>query len=280
MKAVIYQYWSGNLTQGNEAGVKLMREYAEKIGVEYVFEKDPKWPQEAKIQTEDLGPRAPYYGAFKPLFDSHYDTYDYILFCDTDVIPVKTGRSFPRQNIFGEFMQARIDNPGLEVWISEEYMQPKLRTQHNVGGITSEVDKAWAKSIEGILEIKLPRTEDGLIRVFNSGVVMYSAYARKLAQKSFVDFKRYTTWCRLKGYGRFYQCDQPYLHAMLEKAFSGHWGVMPYKWNSQIHHTPGTGGQNPRPVSDYRQDDTQFVHVQLSGADQFTMEEIKRVVND
>ena len=51
MKAVIYQYWSGNLTQGNEAGVELMREYAAKIGVEYVFEKDSKWPQEAKIQT-------------------------------------------------------------------------------------------------------------------------------------------------------------------------------------------------------------------------------------
>lgn len=277
MKAVIYQYWEGNMTPGNEAGVHMMREYAKKIGVEYVFEHNPTWPKDARIQRQGLGNYQPHYGAFKPLFDSAFDNYDYVLFCDTDVIPTDKCNS----HIFGEFMQARIDDPGLELWISEEWMQPGIRIKHDIGGINNRNDEKWVKGVEDVFGVTMPRTaEHRLPKVFNSGVVMYSAYARQLAQEKFVDFKKYVDWIKMKGLPPFYSCDQPYLHLMLEYVYKNQWAIMPYKWNSQIHHTPGTRGQEPRPISDYRGKEAQFVHVQLNGADHYTLEETLRVVND
>lgn len=285
MKAVIYQYWEGNITPGNQAGVDLMREYADKIGVDYVFEENPSWPADARIKRRNLGRYTPHYGAFKPLFDSAYDHYDYILFCDTDIIPVEHSRKQPRQNIFAEFMgrrhqQVEEGKAPVDLWISEEWMQPELRTKHNVGGISYFNDEQWVRLIESTYQVKMPRTDVGsLPRVFNSGVVMYSAQARTIAQNNFVDFGKYVQMIDRNHLPAFYSCDQPYIHAMLEVC-KFNWEVMPYKWNSQIHHTPGTRGQDPRPISDYRQDDTQFVHVQLNGADHYSLEETKRVVND
>ena len=43
MKTVIYQYYDGETTSGNEAGRKAMEEYALRIGSEYIYEQDPYW---------------------------------------------------------------------------------------------------------------------------------------------------------------------------------------------------------------------------------------------
>ena len=54
MKTVIYQYYDGETTSGNEAGRRAMDQYATRIGSEYIYEQDPYW-------REDLGRYSPHY---------------------------------------------------------------------------------------------------------------------------------------------------------------------------------------------------------------------------
>ena len=268
MKAVIYQFWEGNLSTGNEAGVKLMKEYADRIGVEHVFELNPSWPSDARIKRQNLGRYNPHYGAFKPLFDVSFDNYDYILFCDTDVVPRKT-----YEHIFGEFMQMAMDDQ-VEIGICEEHMQPELRSKYNMGGINSKNDLRWHDLIKQRYGTEMAKDAKGRHRVFNSGCVMYSALARKKAQEKFVDFKDYCSYMAQSGMPPFYQGDQNYLNAMLPHF---KYGIMNYKWNSQVFFEPNTTGDY-RPISDYTNDETNFVHVQLRGADNYNMARLKKVI--
>lgn len=283
MKAVIYQYWEGNLTEANNVGQRLMKEYADAIGVDHIFEHNPSWPREARLSRAGLGSYQPHFGAFKPIFDSAFDNYDYILFADTDVIPVKHSRSRPRRNIFGEFLglrQSQVENNETltDLWIAAEKDQPEIRTQTSIGAINNANDNKWCDLIFKAYGAIMPRDQHKRPMVYNSGVVMYSARARSIFQEKMPDFKEYNNLVRQHGLHPFYGCDQPYLHAMME-ACGVNWAQMPYKWNSQIYYKPGTSGDN-RPISDYRQEDTQFVHVQLRGADNYSEEELLRVVND
>ena len=266
MKNLIYQFWEGQPTSGNEAGVRLMKEYADRIGVEYVFELNPSWPENARIKRKNLGRYNPHYGAFKPIFDESYSKYDNILFCDTDVIPVDRCSD----NIFEEFVDLDI-----ELGVCEEWMQPELRSTYNMGGISTANDKRWHQIIQNTYNNKMPLDDKGRPRVFNSGCVMYRADGRKKAKEVFVDFKSYCSLMATSGLPAFYQGDQNYLGSMLPRF---NWGLMDYKWNSQIFYQPGTTGDN-RPISDYRKNPC-FVHVQLRGADNYSMERLRKVVND
>ena len=267
MKTLIYQFWEGTLSSGNKAGVELMKEYAKRIGSEYQFEMNPSWP-ECRIQRKNLGRYNPHYGAFKPLFDSAYDNYDYILFCDTDVVP-----RFTYQSIFGEFLQMQIDS-NVEIGICEEWMQPELRQKYNIGGINNLNDNRWHDLIKREYGYDMLKDNKGRHRVFNSGCVLYSGLGRVKAQEVFVDFKQYTDLMARNGLPSFYQGDQNYLNSMLPRF---NWGIMDYKWNSQIFFQPGTSGVN-RPVADYTEN-ANFVHVQLRGADDYDMNQLKEVIN-
>lgn len=263
MKNLIYQFWEGTLTSGNEAGVQLMKEYADRIGVEHMFELNPSWPKDARIQRKNLGRYNPHYGAFKFIFDTSFDDYDNIMFCDTDVVPVD-GLT---ENVFDEFKQ--------EIGICEEWMQPALRSKHNMGGINTANDNRWYDVIEKAYGYELPRDEVGRPRVFNSGMVVYSKEARQLARESLKDFKEYTDLMARSGLPPFYQGDQNYLNTMLPLF---NWQLMDYKWNSQIFFKPDTSGDN-RPINDYRELPN-FVHVQLRGADHYDINRLRKVVND
>jgi hypothetical protein len=263
MKNLIYQFWEGTLTSGNEAGVTLMKEYADRIGVEHVFELNPTWPKDARVQRKNLGRYNPHYGAFKPIFDLSFDDYDNILFCDTDVVPV----DICNENIFDEFKA--------DLGICEEWMQPSLRTKHNMGGINNANDNRWYDIIEKTYHHKLYRDDIGRPRVFNSGVVLYSKKCRQEARQALPRFEDYTKLMARSGLPPFYQGDQNYLNAMLP-LFD--WQLMDYKWNSQIFFRPDTSGDN-RPINDYREQPC-FVHVQLRGADHYDIHRLRKVVND
>lgn len=263
MKNLIYQFWEGNLSTGNAAGVQLMEEYAKRIGVEYVFELNPTWPKEARVQRKNLGRYNPHYGAFKPIFDLSFDDYDNILFCDTDVVPV----DICNENIFEEFNE--------EIGICEEWMQPSLRTKHNMGGINNANDNRWYDVIQKNYGFELYRDSVGRPRVFNSGMVLYSKEGREKARQCFKDFKQYCDLMSRSGLPPFYQGDQNYLNAMLPQF---DWQLMDYKWNSQIFFKPDTNGDN-RPINDYREQPC-FVHVQLRGADNYDIGRLRKVVND
>ena len=267
MKALIYQFWEGTLSSGNKAGIELMKEYADRIGAEHLFELNPTWP-DCRIKRQGLGRYNPHYGAFKPLFDPAFDNYDYILFCDTDVVPRRT-----YQHIFGEFMQMCMDDQ-VDIGICEEWMQPELREKHDIGGINTANDKRWHKLIKDTYGHDMLVDEKGRPRVFNSGCVMYNGIARQKAREMLPDFKQYTDLMARSGLPPFYQGDQNYLNAMLPMF---EWGIMNYKWNSQIFFKPGTSGNN-RPISDYTKD-ANFIHVQLRGADNYDMDKLKEVIN-
>jgi len=260
MNAVIYQYWDGQETPGNIAGVKAMSEYAKRIGVKHIYEHNPRF-------RTDLGKYSPHYGSFKPVFTDLYHYYDYVLFADTDVVPTE----YLTENIFEQFEDTEYD-----LGICEEWNAPETRVHHNIAGITSDNDKRWAKIVEDTWQVVMPKTDQDLIRVFNSGVVLYTNKGLKKAREHMVPFEEYVKLISSNGLPAFYTCDQPYLHAMLEVC-DFNWKLMDYKWNSSVHFTPGTKG-NPRPVTDLRKDPN-FVHIQLNGADNWSEDKIHKIVN-
>ena len=82
MKNIIYQYWDGKLTVGCKAGSENMKQYANRIGADYLFEHNPRF-------VTNLGGYSPHYGAFKPIYNKNFHTYDNVLFTDTDVFAIE-----------------------------------------------------------------------------------------------------------------------------------------------------------------------------------------------
>jgi lipopolysaccharide biosynthesis glycosyltransferase len=260
MKCIIYQYWDGVETSGNIAGVELMKEYSDRIGVDHLYEHNPKF------QT-NLGAYSPHYGSFKPIFTESFYDYDYVLFTDTDVVPVNN----LEENIFEEFAETNA-----ELGICEEWNAPEIRLKHTIAGINNANDEKWVRMIEENFQVEMPRTNNGLPRIYNSGVVVYSNDGMLKAKNNFIDFSKYISMVKSINLPAFYTCDQPYLHSMLE-ASKLNWITMDYKWNSSVHYDPSSR-QSPRKVNDLR-NNSNFVHIQLNGADNFNKDQINEVVN-
>jgi len=123
----------------------------------------------------------------------------------------------------------------------------------------------------------MPRTTDGLLKVYNSGVVLYSKKGIEKMRSNFVPFEEYVSYINSKKMPSFYTCDQPYLHAMLKVAKLDY-VELENGWNSYIHYI-GDPKQNPRPVNDTRDKETKFVHVQIRGADHFDGKTLWRITN-
>lgn len=259
MKNLIYQYWDGKLTVGCMAGVECMKKYAHTIGAKYLFEKNPKF-------VNNLGSYSPHYGAFKPIYTDKFHQYDNVLFADTDVFPIKD----LEENIFEDF--------GADVGVCTEPDQPTLRLK-TAGRITSALDEQWARLIETKWNVKMPRTSNGLLKVYNSGVVLYSITGLIKAKNQFVPFKKYVDMIKATSLNSFYTCDQPYLHAMLEVA-NLNWIELDNGWNSYVHYTKQLHIDNgARRINDTRTKNTKFVHIQLAGADHWDATKLNRIAN-
>lgn len=259
---LIYQYWDGPVRESCKAGVENMKAYAERIGAEYIFEDNPQFLK--KHFGYNFGQYSPHYGAFKPVFDKSFDKYDKILFCDTDVFAVD-GLT---HNIFDEFTG--------EIGICNEPFQPKQR-KITLGRITSAQDERWAKLVKRKWFTEVPRTDEGLVEVFNTGMVLYTKEARIKARNTWSDPLEYVNACRQEGLDSFYTCDQPYLHAMM---FVNNFDVqrMHNGWNSYIHYTRDINHAD-RYLCDWRNKSTKFVHVQFAGADNLDAKTHWKIVN-
>lgn len=259
MKALIYQYWDGKILEGVKAGSDAMKKYADRIGVDYLFEDNPRY-------RRDLGKYSPHYGQFK-ILEPQFDEYDKILFADTDVFPVEG----LEENIFEQY--------DCEIGICTEPFQPKHRLTSSVGGICNANDERWAKILRIVLRIEdIPRTEDNLPKVYNSGVVLYSRAGIEKAKERFIPFKEYVKMMEGRGMPTFYTCDQPYLHAMLQYC-DFDWVEMDNNWNCYVHYVGPAGLDGKRKVNDTRTPDTKFVHIQLSAADHFDADKLWRITN-
>lgn len=252
MKNLIYQYWDGDYSRpGVRAGVHAMKKYAERIGVEYIFEKNPRY---ARSLGYNFGSYTPHYGAFKPVFEDWQ--YDNILFADIDVFPVE-GLT---DNIF--------DEPIGDIGICKENWQTLNKPKSD-----RDLDKRWATYVENQFSIKIPRDDNGNVITYNAGVVLYSKKSYKKIRDNFVPFDQYVKCIRNK-FPLYYESDQPYLHAMMQRI---DWTELNEDWNRCIHHYPKTIA--PHPVNDPRTPTTKFVHIQFDGADDWSEEKLWRITN-
>jgi len=256
MRNLIYQYWDGPIPSGTSHSAAQMKQYAERIGASHIFEDNPKW-----IKNNALGKYSPHYGQFKVLFDKKFsDNYDKILFVDADVFP-----TFQLdENVFDQIADYQ------DIGICLEEQQPAIRAlpENANHHISKKWDEKWAKIIKQTWNVSMPRNRDGLLKVYNSGVVLYNMNSIKPKLNKFIPFLQYVNLMKQNGMPSFYTCDQPYIHAMLKVA-NLEYCEMDQGWNSFVHYVGKRGTPN-RTVLDLRTKDSKFVHIQLSGADDFS----------
>ncbi len=244
MKNLIYQYWDGNLVPGVRASVENISKYAKRIGVDHLFEKNPRF-------VTNLGNYSPHYGSFKPIFDESFHRYDNVLFLDADIFAVDG----LNENIFEGF--------DADLGICTEPLQPELRKQ-GVGKITSRTDELWARTIHKKWNVQMPRDDGGLLKVYNSGVVLYSNNGLLKAKRNFVPFKEYVDLINsTPGLSSFYTADQNYVHAMLEVAHMN-WIELDNEWNHLVHWLRNSQ-TNAKELHNPRNKNTRLVHIQANG---------------
>lgn len=243
---------------GGIAGSENMKAYADRIGAEYLFEHNPRF-------VTNLGGYSPHYGSFKPIYDESFHKYDNVLFADTDVFAVD-GLT---ESIFEGFDS--------DMGICTEPFQPDQRARIP-GPISGTNDEKWAAVIKSRWGVEMPRTPDGLLKVYNSGVVMYSNKGLLAARERFVPFLEYVNLIRSKGISNFYTADQNYIHAMLTVADMDY-VELDAGWNSFVHAYHLDASKKATAINDSRTETTKFVHIQLRGADHWDAATQARITN-
>lgn len=248
MKNLIYQYWLGNTRPiGVNAGVENMKNYAERIGAEYIFQTNPTWATDRCSYPQ-------YYSAFEPIYNTDvFEQYDNILFADTDIFAVDD----LEEDIF--------DQEIADIGICRE-LHKEVTRGRGEGINNNKTDKLWNSWLQNKYKKSMPLNDNGDMKVYNSGVVVYTKKGREKARQNFRPFQEYINLIRTSSLSKFYQLDQNYLHAMLTIANMDVTEMDP-GWNAYIHYA-GNAAEVPRPVFDGRDHwNAKLTHVQLRGAD-------------
>ena len=250
MPNLIYQYWNGPVPPGSIYSGRLISAYAENIGADYRFDHDDNY----------TGKHAKYFDVMRPVLDEGFHHYDKVLFLDMDIYPVAGLTA----DVFEE--------PVADIGMCEEPGMPEYRDgrQKHING---QADHDWAKRVKKRWGSIIPLDAKGRVRVFNSGVVMYSQAGMVNCRRLFVPIDDYIQVIHgTKRMSGFYAMDQNYLDAMVHME-----GVdfteLPVEWNRQVH------GKDDGSRYDERTPDTNFVHIQLSGADDWDDAALDKIVN-
>jgi hypothetical protein len=251
MRNLIYQFWDTQAQPPHKRMIgippavatssKWMKEYAERIGAEYLFELDP--PHLHNLES------AAYYGAVNPVFREEFHEYDHVLFLDADVYPVEGLKESPFDNFHGE------------IGIAQEVFEPmaKVIERSRIFGVKAE--EAWAQCVKRNFNIVLPRDHRGLIKIFNSGVVLYSKEGMKRAKERFLPFADYIGAIRNDpAVNNFYMADQHYIHASFIAAQLS-FQELDCGWNCQINFWEKDVTQ----ILMNKTTNTKFVHNQMRG---------------
>lgn len=259
MTNLIYQVWTGDLTEECRVSSKLMKQYAERIGAEYILDLNPN----IASQLCDV-PK--YFEWLNPIIDDRFLKYDRILTVDLDVFPIDG----LVENIFSVDIS--------DIGICVERFQGKSRASVTVGGcINKQNDETWANAVTSKWGGSLPRDIEGHLKVYNAGVVLFTRQGIVKAKK-WVPFQQYIDYIRSCGMGRFYWVDQNYIHAMLCSDPNIKYTEMHNGWNSQVHYIRGPLTSEYGPINNERDNETKFVHVQMSGM-VWTEKSLYQVVN-
>lgn len=262
MKNLIYQFWENRhdtkrvSLQGVTASWKNIKQYADRIGAVHMAEENPKLLH--NLST------ALYYGTFNPVYREEFLEYDNVLFLDSDIFAVE-GLD---ENIFEGF--------DADIGICTEPLQPRLRARTKVGKINKQQDELWAMHVEKKWNIKLPRTEEGFLKVYNSGVVLYSNKGMVTAKNDFLPFAEYINYVHsIKGLLPFYTADQNYLHATLF-ASKTNFVELHNGWNTLI----VLHEKNEQRIIYDRNTNTKFVHpMGLCGNHHWSEEQLWKLTN-
>jgi len=260
MKTLIYQVWEGELRPACKYSEKLFRQYADRIGADYRLDINPNIA--SKYVSDD---NSKYFEWLNPIVDDSFLEYDKVCVVDLDVFPVDN----LKENIF--------DEPIKNFGVCTEPFQGKYRQSTRInGGISKESDEKWASEVKKQYKSVMPRDNDGHLKVYNAGMVVFTKEAMKLAREKFIPYQEYFDTMKKTGLSRFYTVDQNYFHAMM--VTHSDYTEMDNGWNSYIHFVSGPLALQDN-INDSRNKFTKFVHVQLSGADYFDDAKINRIVN-
>ena len=244
-KNLIYQVWAGSLSEEAKVSSKLMKEYADRIGAEYLLDLNPNIA--SKMCDVPM-----YFEWLNPILDDRFLKYNKVLSVDLDVFPVKN----LKEDIFKEDVG--------DIGACTEPFQGKLRASVTIGGhINRENDEKWASVVKQNWGIILPRDQDYNLKVYNAGMVVFTKEGIKKA-KNWMPFQEYINFMRNKGFGRFYTVDQNYFHLMVCANSDIDFKEMHNGWNSQIHYVRGPLSITGK-INDERKIDTKFVHVLMTG---------------
>jgi len=259
MKTAIYQYWYGSEPKKSAiAGRENMKAYAKKIGAEYIYERDPKfYGGPCSLEKK--------YSALRPIYDDMFLQYDKVMYVDLDVFVVDGCEN----NIFDEDIK--------HFGICPEPDQPYLREQswRSPSNISNINDEKWAKAVKAKYKKDVNRDEKNRPMVYNSGMILMTNEGILEARNKFTQFEEHIKHLKSQGLSGFYLSDQTYYQTMMlssELDFK----ILDPKWNSQIHYLRKSV---PPTVNDCRTKETNFVHVQISGADDKDANAHWRMVN-
>jgi len=257
---LIYQYWDGKIPPGAHTSKRAMKAYAERIGADYLFEHDTKW-------VTGHGRASHFYGHFKLIHDDAFSKYDKILFADSDIYPVEG------------LTESIFDCPVADIGMCEETWQPQNRVKMNGHHISNANDEKWFKAIHRKWGVDLPRTEDGLPKVFNAGLILYTRAGLLKLKRLLPPIDDYILYMASKQLGPLYKTDQCYLHAMVFVC-----GLdmteLSTDWNSLIHgyYRDGVRKQS-KALNDMRTSTTKLVHIQLPCADDWSSAVLSNITN-
>lgn len=266
MKKLIYQVWSGTMRPIEEHSSKVFKEYAERIGADYRLDENPGI---ASKNTDVPN----YYEKLNMLFDDAFLEYDRVLYVDLDVFPV----AGCDEDVF----HALRDHEDLGV--CQEPIQPKLRTTVALGGgIDSQNDERFAKLVKENYGTDLPRNSYNLLKVYNSGMMLWSRQGIMKARDKFDKIQNYVNIMRRANMPRFYHLDQNYVHAMMCTHLD--YQEMRKGWNCYVHYVRGpTAYDYTKGINDGRSTGfdgkTKFVHIQLSGSGDMNADQLDTIVN-
>ncbi|KKL70669.1 hypothetical protein LCGC14_2102580, partial [marine sediment metagenome] len=209
------------------------------IGAVHLVEENP--PHLHNLQF------ALYYGSFNPIFREEFHEYDNVLFLDSDLYAVEG----LEESIFDGF--------DADIGICTEPLQPRLRATTKVGKINKQQSELWAKHVEKKWNIQIPRTKDGLLKIYNSGVVLYSNQGMLNAARDFMPFKEYVEYVlSINGLMNYFAADQEYLQVALHAA-NTNFVEMDNGWNTLV----TLYERNPKRILYDRTENTKLVHIQL-----------------
>lgn len=235
-----------------------MKKYAERIGVDYLFKKNPTFAIAPDKWSKWV---SQYYNCFEPCFNPElYENYDNILYVDCDVgVP-----PFVTENVFEEM------GSDFDLCMCREREQEHARLKQSIHGLKElqgprsatplrlrEVhyysDEKWIDLVENHYDIDVSRNEKGIKKLYNSGVIIYTQQGMKRAREEWLPIDEYLDVVEPMRPTDYYLTDQLYLIAMLDKI------EMKVKdlgedWNSRV--------CNYGPMYDCRTPTSKFIHVQ------------------